>query len=92
MDIVLENSGLYETGQSVTGVFRVNIADQWKASDVSLSLIGYTQVEWTPDNVYGMFGPVPITAGFMYNEKKVCLEMTYLVTDQGKLELIKISC
>lgn len=86
MEINLESYGPehYESSQCVSGVIKVHITEPWKASEVILGLIGYTKVEWSPDNVYGMFPSAPVTPPISFFEKKTCLELFHQVSDHGK--------
>ena len=75
----------FEAGQTLSGAIIVNTPDPWQASDVTIALIGYTKVEWSPDTVYPS---VPISAPLIFYEKKTCLEMVHKVSDHGKFSFI----
>ena len=83
MEIELPGSqpAKYEAGDVVAGTFKVPSAGPLKASDVTIALIGQTEVRWVPNNAYvGMYAISPPLA---LHETNRCLELVQVVTDQG---------
>ena len=91
MEIVLqgEKCTKFEAGQVVSGVVKVPATVQLKASDVTIGLIGVTEVKWVNTEMHAGIHRVvpPITL----HETTKCLEL-YQRTEQGNIILKAIPC
>ena len=82
MEIVLQGKELprYETGHVVSGLLKVPVVGGLRASDVTIALVGKSEVKWCPtENNYllSMYQLPPI------QENRKILELVYEVKDQG---------
>ena len=85
MEIVLQDkeSARYETGDVVTGFLKVPDGDGLKASEVSIALVGQSEVKWVPpENFYGPYRVYP--SAIIYDTKRN-LEIVQEINDQGRI-------
>ena len=89
MEIVLQGvqPAKYEAGQVVSGFLQIPATNQLMAEDVTIALIGVTEVKWIPENAYGVHGIGPPLA---LHDTKRCLELEQHVTDQSNLLFFSI--